>query len=203
MHPTPGWTRDAKQLVNDPESEGEFKMNDERRITTRARSLVALSIALLGLLPSAGLLQAENPEDSQAVAAIQTSQSVGDAARAVSLEQVYGPLYRHYKSVYPARLDWNNNGCSVPAWMDDIRGLGGIIAAYGGEFQKSCDRHDFGYRNHGVSGLDRHTIDVTFRDNMYHQCNVNHWDGSPLWIACRGAAKTFFEVVDEFGGGHW
>ena len=126
------------------------------------------------------------------------------AARAVSRERVYGPLYGRYKAIYPhPKLNWINNGCSVPSWMYDIRGLGKIIEAYGGKFEKSCDRHDFGYRNHGRSGLSRHTIDIRFRDNMYHQCNVQHWDGSPLWIACRGAAKVFFEVVDTFGYRYW
>ncbi len=125
------------------------------------------------------------------------------AARAVTLERVYGPLYGRYKAMYPNALNWNNNGCSFPSWMYDIRGLGAIIEAYGGKFQKSCDRHDFGYRNHGKSGVSRHTVDVRFRDNMYHQCDVQHTDGLPPWIACRGAAKVMFEVVDTFGHRFW
>jgi Prokaryotic phospholipase A2 len=130
--------------------------------------------------------------------------SLNCAARAVSLERVYGPLYGRYKAIYPhPRLNWNNNGCSFPSWMYDIRGLGSVVRAYGGKFQKSCDRHDFGYRNHGRSGLSRHTVDVRFRDNMYHQCDVQHTDGLPPWIACRGAAKLMFEVVDTFGGRLW
>ena len=42
----------------------------------------------------------------------------------------------------------------------DIRGLGAVIGHYGGEFQKSCDRHDFGYRNHGLSGVSRSAVDT-------------------------------------------
>ncbi len=87
--------------------------------------------------------------------------------------------------------------------MYDIRGLGAVISHYGAEFQKSCDRHDFGYRNHGKSGIDRHTVDIRLRDNMYYQCDVNHIDGLPPWLACRAAAKLIFEVVDSFGYRFW
>jgi phospholipase A2-like protein len=125
------------------------------------------------------------------------------AARAVTLERVYGPLYGRYKAMYPNALNWNNDGCSFPSWMYDIRGLGSVISHYRGEFQKSCDRHDFGYRNHEKSGVGRHAVDLRFRDNMYHQCDVNHIDGLPVWVACRGAAKLIFEVVDSFGGRFW
>jgi hypothetical protein len=125
------------------------------------------------------------------------------AARAVTTERVYGSLYGHYKAIYPNALDWSNNGCSFPSFMYDIRGLGAVISHYGAEFQKSCDRHDFGYRNHGKSGIDRHTVDIRLRDNMYYQCDVNHIDGLPPWLACRAAAKLIFEVVDSFGYRFW
>jgi hypothetical protein len=131
------------------------------------------------------------------------SAAVKAAAKAVTLERVYGSQYGQYKAKYPNALNWNNDGCSFPSWMYDIRGLGGVISHYGGEFQKSCDRHDFGYRNHDISGVGRHAVDVRFRDNMYHQCDVNHIDGLPAWIACRGAAKLIFEVVDSAGGRYW
>jgi len=156
--------------------------------------LVAAALALsvgIGGVGGVGRIDAE------------ASAAVKAAAKAVTLERVYGPLYGQYKTKYPNALDWNNNGCSFPSWMYDIRGLGGVISHYGGEFQKSCDRHDFGYRNHGISGVGRHAVDIRFRDNMYYQCDVNHIDGLPAWIACRGAAKLIFEVVDSAGGGYW
>ena len=131
------------------------------------------------------------------------SAAVKAAAHDVTVERVYGPLYGRYKAKYPNALNWSNNGCSVPAFMYDIRGLGGVIQHYGGEFQKSCDRHDFGYRNHGLSGVGRATVDRRFRDNMYYQCDVNHIDGLPAWAACRVAAKLIFEVVDSFGYRFW
>jgi hypothetical protein len=176
-------------------------------------ALVAMSATAGALAPATAMAAA--PEATAAPAARVATAEVQPraaaaacnrkcAARAVSLERVYGPLYGRYKAIYPhPQLNWNNDGCSFPSWMYDIRGLGKIVKAYGGKFQKSCDRHDFGYRNHGRSGLSRHTIDVRFRDNMYHQCNVQHTDGLPPWIACRAAAKVMFEVVDTFGHRFW
>jgi hypothetical protein len=176
-----------------------------------------LVTALVAVCATAGVVapataMAGAPESTAASVQLQPLNRVPDggaackpacAARAVTLERVYGPLYGKYKAMYPNALNWNNNGCSFPSWMYDIRGLGSVINHYGGEFQKSCDRHDFGYRNHGKSGIGRHRVDIRFRDNMYHQCDVNHIDGLPAWLACRGAAKLIFEVVDSFGGRFW
>ena len=166
-----------------------------------ATALVALSASAGALAPTAATAAA--PVATPRIAPAASACSPKCAARAVTLERVYGPLYGRYKKMYPNALNWNNNGCSFPSRMYDIRGLGSVIRHYRGEFQKSCDRHDFGYRNHGKSGVGRHAVDIRFRDNMYHQCDVNHIDGLPAWIACRGAAKLMFEVVDEFGHRFW
>jgi hypothetical protein len=173
-------------------------------------ALVAVCATAGAVAPATAMAGA--PEPTAASVQLQPLNRVPDggaackpacAARAVTLERVYGPLYGKYKAMYPNALNWNNDGCSFPSWMYDIRGLGSVINHYGGEFQKSCDRHDFGYRNHGKSGVGRHAVDIRFRDNMYHQCDVNHIDGLPAWLACRGAAKLIFEVVDSFGGRFW
>jgi Prokaryotic phospholipase A2 len=169
-------------------------------------ALVALSATAGALAPATAM--AGSPEATVASTArlvpAASACSPKCAARAVTLERVYGPLYGRYKAIYPnPTLNWKNNGCSFPSWMYEIRGLGSVIRHYRGEFQKSCDRHDFGYRNHGKSGVGRHAVDIRFRDNMYHQCDVNHIDGLPAWLACRGAAKLIFEVVDTFGGRLW
>jgi Prokaryotic phospholipase A2 len=161
-----------------------------------------LTTAVLVVSVSIGGLVAEAPLTADA-AVCHTTACVKAAAHAVTVEQVYGPLYGKYKAMYPTALNWNNNGCSFPAFMYDIRGLGTVISHYGAEFQKSCDRHDFGYRNHALSGAARATVDQRLRDNMYHQCDVNHTDFLPPWVACRAAAKLIFEVVDQFGGSFW
>lgn len=142
---------------------------------------------------------------ADADAAARGRPKVRRAAKIVTLERVYGSNYRIYKERYPRALKWANNGCSVPAGVvEDISDTAAdILRHYGAKFQKSCDRHDFGYRNHGRHGYSRKTVDRRFRDNMYHQCDVLHTDGLPPWWACRGAAKVFFEVVDSFGGRWW
>lgn len=133
------------------------------------------------------------------------SAAVVSAARAVTNERVYGSLYGHYKAKYPNALDWNNNGCSVPAAVMAVRGMGAVIQAYGGFFEKSCDRHDFGYRNHDISGASRSSVDARFRANMDYQCIQKDWPG-PDVIAeqpCLAASATFYGAVRAFGGGHW
>jgi hypothetical protein len=174
----------------------------KKKLVTALVAMSATAGALAPAVATAGAPEATAAPAVQFQPAASTC-SPKCAARAVTLERVYGPLYGRYKKMYPNALNWNNNGCSFPSWMYKIRGLGSIVRHYGGEFQKSCDRHDFGYRNHGKGGVGRHAVDIRFRDNMYHQCDVNHIDGLPAWIACRGAAKVMFEVVDTFGGRLW
>ena len=91
-------------------------------------------------------------------------------------------------------FDWSTDLCSAPLVGNTGRSF---------NFSNACRRHDFGYRNHGLSGVGRATVDRRFRDNMYHQCDVNHTDFLPPWVACRAAAKLIFEVVDQFGGRFW
>ncbi|MBA3288277.1 MAG: hypothetical protein H0U21_09680 [Acidimicrobiia bacterium] len=120
------------------------------------------------------------------------------AARIVTMERVYGSNYRIYKARYPRALDWDNNGCSVPFSVP-------ITDFYRGVFQKSCDRHDFGYRNHGKSGYDRLSVDNRFKSNMQYQCVVRYddpWD-LPARALCYVAADKFYDAVRLFGGGSW
>jgi len=69
-----------------------------------------------------------------------------------------------------ARLDWGDNGCSAPD-----------IAAYWRDyFDRSCERHDFGYRNFGNGWREglalrstdamKRRIDERFYADMRHQC---------------------------------
>lgn len=132
------------------------------------------------------------------------------AAQAVTREQVYGPLYGRYKTQFPT-LNWGTNGCSIPTVTATIGGPVGqaakaynaVAATYSSVFKKSCDRHDFGYRNHDLTGISRATVDSRFNDNMKKQCDVQYTDGLPPWLACRAAAKTMYTAVQVFGGSHW
>jgi Prokaryotic phospholipase A2 len=131
-------------------------------------------------------------------AAARVSPAVQAAARTVTTELVYGSYYRIYKERYPNELDWSNDGCSVPFSVP-------IANHYKDLFEKSCDRHDFGYRNHDKSGYDRQTVDSRFLTNMSHQCEVVYddpWD-IPARVLCNDAAQVFYLAVRRFAGGHW
>lgn len=162
-----------------------------------AATLMAVSLSAGA---TSGALVPSSPASAEVVA---RRSPVNEAAYKVTVERVYGPLYGHYKAKYPKKLNWNNNGCSFPKPILEVRGVGKALRHYGAKFEKSCDRHDFGYRNHGRSGVSRKTVDRRFRDNMYYQCDRQHIDGLPPWLACRAAAKVIFEAVDTFGYRYW
>jgi hypothetical protein len=114
------------------------------------------------------------------------------------MERVYGSNYRIYKAHYPYALNWGNNGCSVPFSVP-------IVDHYKNLFQKSCDRHDFGYRNHGRSGYSRSSVDSRFLSNMNYQCLVvyDDWYDVPARGLCYSAADKFYDAIRLFGGGFW
>jgi len=153
---------------------------------------------------AAGSAPSEAPAGATA-AFCHPTQCVREAARAVTTERVYGSLDGRYKQRYPNQLNWNNNGCSIPtSVIEDISpAAADVLRHFGGKFERSCDRHDFGYRNHGLHGYSRFTVDIRFCDNMRHQCDVLHIDGLPPWLACRAAANTFYTVVNLLGGRWW
>ena len=160
-----------------------------------------LSTTALALVMSvgAGVMSADAAAPSpDAVAAPDVRPKIQTAARIVTMERVYGSYYRIYKERYPQALDWNNNGCSVPFSVP-------IIDHYKNLFQKSCDRHDFGYRNHGKSGYDRSSVDSRFYSNMRYQCVVvyDDWYDLPARGLCYTAADKFYNAVRLFGGGSW
>lgn len=137
------------------------------------------------------------------------------AATTVAYEKVGGSNYAKYKAKYPKALNWGNDGCSVPNVIYLAPGVAAVVKAYGSVFEKSCDRHDFGYRNFGKNTKDtpgphpkfsptratKDKIDSRFYSNMKAQCD-SKFGGTlkaPLRAACKGAAKTFYEAVSRFG----
>ncbi len=138
------------------------------------------------------------------------------AVGAVAFEDVYGSNYRIYKARYPQgalpnTIIWDNNGCSVPKQLigDGTvhlpRGLKvtNPLSYYSGLFEKSCDRHDFGYRNYGgkTNGLrldgsvtKRAQIDSKLHKNMDIQCR--HYFGRK--VAEYVQRRTCYKVADVF-----
>jgi phospholipase A2-like protein len=188
---------------------GGIPINEEKNRMKKklVTALVALSATAGALAPATAMAVA--PEATAAptaqVAPAAAACSPKCAARAVTLERVYGPLYGRYKEIYPNRLYWDNNGCSFPKWMYEVRGLGWAVKHYSGKLQKSCDRHDFGYGNHGKSGLSRLTVDQRFLSNMRYQCEriYDDWYDLPARALCNKAAGIMYKAVRLFGGSHW
>jgi hypothetical protein len=139
------------------------------------------------------------------------------AVKAVTYERVYGSNYRIYKAKFPSQLIWKNNACSVPSKLMEAEvGFGPWVRGkpvkyYAGLFEKSCDRHDFGYRNYGSDAggptLDpsearRLSINDRFYSNMRYQCQrifSRKYVEAPQRGACYGAAKAFYTAVNLGG----
>jgi hypothetical protein len=135
------------------------------------------------------------------------------AANAVEYETVGGSNYAYYKAKYPTALNWSKDGCSVPKYVVVSPALALVLRHYSGTFQKSCDRHDFGYRNYGKNPANRplvrldptrarkNSIDSRFLSNMNIQCDrayTHVWE-IPAKAACKGAAKVYYTAVSRYG----
>lgn len=100
---------------------------------------------------------------------------------------------RSPKGTVDAKFTWTDNGCSAP--------FGAITSYWSGVFDRSCKRHDFGYRNfgHGLSlgsnDTTKRRIDSRLHADMDHQCS--NYDGSQG--ACYAASDSFYYAVSHFG----
>jgi hypothetical protein len=140
-----------------------------------------------------------------------------NAASRVEYENVGGPAYAAYKKKYPTKLNWTNDGCSVPKDLLSVPGLGGVLKNYSATFKHSCDRHDFGYRNYGSNtstpGVHpkfdpdqyrKDTIDKRFLANMRIQCDkaYPHFYQVLAKADCYAAASIFYGAVNKTKQGH-
>lgn len=149
-----------------------------------------------------------------------TRAELAAAVDAVAFERVYGSNYRIYKEKYPnAGIIWKNNGCSVPKKIIELKfrnvPVGKAVGYYSKLFEKSCDRHDFGYRNYGSktnglkldpSGARRDQIDDRLHSNMDYQCKKvfpRKVRDSIKRGACYKASDVFYEAVHLFAGSHF
>jgi hypothetical protein len=149
-----------------------------------------------------------------------TRAELASAADKVAFERVYGSNWRIYKAKYPNDgLIWKTNGCSVPQailkaqWRGVPIGKG--FAYYAKLFVKSCDRHDFGYRNYGskTAGLKldpsaerRAQIDDRLHTNMDYQCKrvfSRKYVEAVQRGLCYKASDAFYWAVRNFAGGHF
>ena len=145
-----------------------------------------------------------------------TRAELAAAVNAVEYERVYGSNYRIYKAKYPNNgIIWANNGCSVPKAILHLHPahlpIGKTAAYYSKLFQKSCDRHDFGYRNYGghTNGLKldptearRASIDNQLHSNMDYQCKKifsRKYVEAVQRAACYKVSDIFYAAVHKYG----
>ncbi len=149
-----------------------------------------------------------------------TRDELAAAVQAVEYERVYGSNWAHYEELYPNNgIIWDHNGCSVPQKLLELHPghvpIGKGLAFYSNLFEKSCNRHDFGYRNYGsaTNGLKldptlarKHTIDVRFHRNMDYQCDVvfdRKYAEALQRTACHKASDVYYWAVSHFAKSHF
>jgi hypothetical protein len=173
-------------------------------------------------VPSCGAHEpAPPPAPSPPQPAGPTRAQLAAAVKAVEYERVYGHNWAKYKAIYPpgSGIIWDHNGCSVPKALLELHDgwvpIGKGLSYYANLFEKSCNRHDFGYRNYGsaTNGLKldptekrRDSIDTQLHHNMDHQCDVifsRKYVEAIQRGACRKASDVFYWAVSHFAQSHF
>jgi hypothetical protein len=92
------------------------------------------------------------------------------------------------ESQAPSELDWTSNGCSFSP-----------EEPLGFDFEPSCQRHDFGYRNYKAQGrfsdAGKASVDDNFKRDMDDQCATE----GILEDVCGGVADVYYQAVVNFG----
>ncbi|KNG87743.1 secretory phospholipase A2 [Aspergillus nomiae NRRL 13137] len=88
----------------------------------------------------------------------------------------------------PPQLDWYSDGCTkAPS------------NPFGFPFQRACERHDFGYQNYRRQGrftkAAKAQIDLRFKEDLYHQCELGHAVGF-----CKKLANVYYRASGRHGG---
>ncbi|WP_172894457.1 phospholipase A2 [Micromonospora purpureochromogenes] len=116
-------------------------------------------------------------------AATTTSRDAWSSARAS--QSVWSEYY----------FDWSADGCSFK--LGDHRA--DYIVIYDNDFfRRPCERHDFGYRNHGWWGT-KDYIDWAFAYDMQKKCQAD----AAFKLQCEHDASIYFAGVQLLGGSAW
>ncbi|MEO3973937.1 phospholipase [Streptomyces sp. CAU 1734] len=152
-----------------------------RRTTPLTAAALALPLAI-GLAASpAWAAPAAVPADKPRVLSswTQTGASSYNAWHAARQNQ---SAWRAYK------FDWSTDLCTSSP--DN---------PFGFPFQKSCARHDFGYRNYKAAGsfpANKARLDNAFHADMKRVCAA--YSGARK-VSCTGTAWTYYQAVVRFG----
>ncbi|WP_419997377.1 phospholipase [Streptomyces boninensis] len=149
----------------------------------RTRLIAGLSVAsatLLAALGSAGPAAAAPSDKPQLLSSwTQTSASSANAFHAARAEMGKYAAYN---------FDWSTDKCSSSP--DN---------PFGFPFEKSCIRHDFGYRNYKAMGAfpaNKDRLDSAFYEDLKRVCNG--YSGA-TGTACDGLAWTYYQAVRVAG----
>jgi hypothetical protein len=107
---------------------------------------------------------------------------------------LFSAKWNGYWDIYG--FDWTDDGCSAPILGDSPAGV---------SFHDACARHDFGYRNHRLPGLNdegwRGRADYTLLDDMRNACEDNASGFAELY--CFSWAGLYYQAVRWWGASHW
>ena len=152
-------------------------MPRRRSFATAAAALLISLVGLVGLAPPAAAV----PADKLAVLSswTQTSSTSYSAWLSARNNQAAWAAYEFI---------WSTDYCSSSP--DNPLGF---------NFQLSCARHDFGYRNYKAVGLfssNKARVDSAFYEDMKRKCATYNFAVRP---ACYSLAWTYYQAVAAFG----
>ena len=152
-------------------------MPRRRSFATTAAALLISLVGLVGLAPPAAAV----PADKLAVLSswTQTSSTSYYAWLSARNNQAAWAAYEFI---------WSTDYCSSSP--DNPLGF---------NFQLSCARHDFGYRNYKAVGLfssNKARVDSAFYEDMKRKCATYNFAVRP---ACYSLAWTYYQAVAAFG----
>jgi len=148
-----------------------------RRLTT---AMAASTLALITVVGTAAAADAAPTDKTQVLASwTQTTASSYNSWAAARANQAGWSAYA---------FDWTTDYCSSSP--DN---------PFGFPFQKSCARHDFGYRNYKAAGAfsaNKARLDSAFYEDLKRVC-AGCTSGTKT--ACNSTAWTYYQAVKAFG----
>lgn len=148
-----------------------------RRLTTALASMAAALFALVAIASPASAAPSDKPQVLS------------------SWTQTSASSYNSWLSAYNNQAAWSEYGfdwtTDLCSWSPDN--------PFGFPFERSCARHDFGYRNYKEAGsfdAQKTRLDNAFHEDLKRVCNG--YSGATK-TACDGTAWTYYQAVRNFG----
>lgn len=147
---------------------------------TATKGLVAAGVTAAALLATATTAEAAPADKAQVLA---------------SFTQTSASSYNTWASAEANRGAWSAYGFN---WSTDYCSSS-PDNPFGFPFQKSCQRHDFGYRNYkemGTFSAHKSRLDSAFYEDLKRVCN--RYSGATK-SACNSTAWVYYQAVRAFG----